>query len=71
MLLGASLVFGYRMDEIMGKHLSVLYTPEDVMSGVPARELKTTLECGRHAVEGWRMHKDGTRFFANIVISDP
>jgi PAS domain S-box-containing protein len=66
---GAERIKGYREDEIIGKHFSIFYTPEDVASGLPARELAEAREHGRTEDEGWRVRKDGSRFWANVVIS--
>jgi PAS domain S-box-containing protein len=67
---GAERIKGYRPDEIIGEHFSRFYTEEDRKSGEPERALKTAREEGRFAKEGWRIRKDGTRFWASIVI-DP
>lgn len=60
---------GYRADEIVGKHFSVFYTPEDVASGKTALELEKAAKEGRFEDEGWRVRKDGSRFWANVVIT--
>jgi len=65
----AELLKGHRPEEVLGKHFSVLYVPEDVASGKPARELEVAKLEGRHEDEGWRIRKDGSRFWANVVIS--
>jgi len=67
---GAQRFKGYAPDEIIGRHFSAFYTPEDRANGVPARALRTALETGKFEDEGWRMRKDGTRFWAHVVI-DP
>ena len=67
---GAERLKGYRPDEIMGQHFSRFYTDEDRERGVPAYALATALGEGRFEAEGWRVRKDGTRFWANVVI-DP
>ena len=66
---GAQRFKQYRADEIIGRHFSVFYTPEDVASGKPARELEVAARDGRIEDEGWRVRKDGTRFWANVVIT--
>src|SRR5262245_5920875 len=66
---GAQAIKGYRPDEIIGKHFSVFYPPEVVPSGLPARELEEAAKTGRFEDEGWRVRKDGTRFWANVVIT--
>jgi PAS domain S-box-containing protein len=65
---GAELIKGYRSDEIIGLHFSRLYPPEDVLSGKPPRELEIAVAEGRLEDEGCRMRKDGTRFWADVVI---
>ena len=65
---GAERINGYRADEIIGQHFSVFYTPADQKDGLPARALATATRDGRFEMEGWRVRKDGTRFWANVVI---
>ena len=67
---GAQRFKGYTPQEIIGQHFSVFYTPEDLATGLPARALKTAAEDGRFEQEGWRVRKDGTRFWTSVVI-DP
>ncbi|WP_114951321.1 hybrid sensor histidine kinase/response regulator [Sphingosinicella terrae] len=67
---GARRFKGYEPEEIIGQHFSRFFTPEDRDSGVPERALRTAVAEGRFESEGWRVRKDGTRFWANIVI-DP
>jgi PAS domain S-box-containing protein len=67
--LGAERFKQYRAEEIMGRHFSVFYPPEDIASGKPARELAVAAREGRIEDEGWRVRKDGTRFWANVVIT--
>jgi len=67
---GAERFKGYCADEIIGQHFSRFYTPEDRKEGVPARALRTALTEGKFEAEGWRMRKDGSRFWASVVI-DP
>jgi PAS domain S-box-containing protein len=66
---GAERIKGWSADEIIGQHFSVLYLLEDVAAGKPARELEIAVEQGRLEDEGWRVRKDGTRFWANVVIT--
>ncbi|MPW22581.1 PAS domain S-box protein [Paraburkholderia sp. CNPSo 3157] len=66
---GAQRIKGYSSDEIIGRHFSVFYTPEDVAAGKPARELDIAAAEGRVEDEGWRVRRDGSRFWANVVIS--
>ena len=65
---GAQRIKGYSPDEIIGEHFSRFYTPEDFDAGVPDRALTTARESGRYEAEGWRLRKDGTRFWASVVI---
>src|SRR5688572_30979659 len=67
---GAERLKGYRPEEIMGQHFSRFYTEEDRERGIPVHALATALAEGRFEAEGWRVRKDGTRFWANVVI-DP
>jgi diguanylate cyclase (GGDEF)-like protein/PAS domain S-box-containing protein len=66
---GAERIKGYKAEEIIGQHFSKFYTPEAIADGHPAKELKAAVEHGRYEEEGWRVRKDGTRFFANVVIT--
>src|SRR6185369_3563851 len=65
---GAERIKGYSPDEIIGEHFSRFYTPEDFDAGVPKRALETARSTGRYEAEGWRVRKDGTRFWASVVI---
>ncbi|HVY89041.1 MAG TPA: ATP-binding protein [Hyphomonadaceae bacterium] len=65
---GAQRIKQYSAAEIIGQHFSRFYTEEDRANGEPARALRTAREEGRFEKEGWRVRKDGTRFWANIVI---
>jgi PAS domain S-box-containing protein len=65
---GATRIKGYAPDEIIGEHFSRFYTPEDFDAGVPTHALETARETGRYEAEGWRVRKDGTRFWASVVI---
>ncbi len=67
---GAQRFKGYTADEIIGQHFSLFYVPEDRASGKPARALNIALHEGKYEEEGWRQRKDGTRFWASVVI-DP
>src|SRR5262245_8556192 len=67
--LGAQRIKGYYPSEIIGKHFSVFYTHEAVESGWPQTELKLATADGRFEDEGWRLRKDGSRFWANVVIT--
>ena len=66
---GAERIKGYKADEIIGKHFSIFYPPEDVAAGKPERELEIAAREGRFEDEGWRVRKDGSRFWANVIIT--
>jgi PAS domain S-box-containing protein len=66
---GAQRAKGYTAAEIIGKHFSIFYTPEDRARQHPEFELAYALKHGRYEEEGWRVRKDGTRFWANVVIT--
>ena len=66
---GAQAIKGYTADEIIGQHFSRFYTPEDVARKWPAHVLESAERWGRFEDEGWRVRKDGTRFWANVVIA--
>ncbi len=68
--LGAERIKGYTADEIVGQHFSRFYTEEDRLENLPNAGLRIAAEEGRYEKEGWRVRKDGTRFYANVVI-DP
>ena len=68
--LGAERIKGYTADEIVGQHFSKFYTDVDRAAGVPARALATAMAEGRYEAEAWRVRKDGTLFWANIIV-DP
>jgi PAS domain S-box-containing protein len=67
--LGAERIKGYRAHEIIGKHFSTFYPAEDVRAGKCDLELEVANRVGRFEDEGWRVRKDGTRFWANVVIT--
>ena len=64
---GAQLIKGYSASEIIGQHFSKFYPPE--AGDFPAHELKVAAAEGRFEDEGWRVRKDGSRFWANVVIT--
>jgi PAS domain S-box-containing protein len=66
---GAERIKGYTADEIVGQHFSTFYLPDDIAAGKPQRELAEAAEHGQCRDEGWRVRKDGTRFWANVVIT--
>src|SRR6266478_2199769 len=68
--IGAQRIKGYTPDEILGQHFSRFYTETDRSNGKPARALKIAQEQGRYEEDGWRVRKDGTFFWASVVI-DP
>ena len=67
--LGAKRIKGYLKEEIIGKHFSVFYPPEDIASGKPEEALRIAAQEGRYEDEGWRVRKDGSRFWANAIIT--
>src|SRR6185436_1849799 len=67
---GAEAIKGYRADEIVGQHFSRFYTEEDRARGEPARALETARREGKYENEAWRVRKDGSLFWASVVI-DP
>ncbi|NYH20284.1 PAS domain-containing hybrid sensor histidine kinase/response regulator [Paraburkholderia bryophila] len=66
---GAARIKGYSRDDIVGRHFSTFYPPEDVAAGKPARELAIARQIGHVEDEGWRVRKDGTTFWANVNIT--
>jgi PAS domain S-box-containing protein len=66
---GAQRAKGYTAEEIIGKHFSIFYTEPDIRRNHPAYELRVALKDGRYEEEGWRVRKDGTEFWANVVIT--
>jgi PAS domain S-box-containing protein len=66
---GAERIKGYKADEIIGRHFSVFYPEEKVAEGFPQHELDVAARGGRFEDEGWRIRKDGSRFWANVVIT--
>lgn len=67
--MGAQAIKGYRAEEIIGRHFSIFYPQESIERGWPAHELKVATAKGRFEDEGWRVRKDGSRFWANVAIS--
>src|SRR6266849_981419 len=66
---GAERIKGYKAHEIVGHHFSAFYPPEDIQNGIPERELETVITEGRFEAEGWRVRKNGTRFWASVIIT--
>jgi PAS domain S-box-containing protein len=65
---GAERIFGFKAAEILGRHGSILFTPDDTLQGVPEREAKYAAETGRAEDSRWHIRKDGSRFWANGVM---
>jgi PAS domain S-box-containing protein len=65
---GAERIKGYKREEIVGSNFAVFYTAEDRAKGMPAKTLKTAAEEGRFEQESWRVRRDGTRFWAHVVV---
>src|SRR5262245_18618969 len=66
---GAERFKGYKAEEIIREHFSKFYPPEALARGLPAHELAVASQVGSYEDEGWRLRKDGTRFWANVVIT--
>jgi PAS domain S-box-containing protein len=66
---GAERIKGYTPDEIIGEHFSKFYTREDAEAGMPQRVLETAQTTGHYEGEGWRVRKDGTRFWSSVVVT--
>ncbi|MGH9746935.1 MAG: PAS domain-containing protein [Candidatus Acidiferrales bacterium] len=67
--LGAEYIHGYRPEEILGRHFSCFYPTDDIASEKPIRELQQALKGGQLEDEGWRVRKDGSRFWADVMIN--
>jgi PAS domain S-box-containing protein len=66
---GAERIKGWREEEVLGRPTSIFYTPEEVAAGEPERELARAERDGRLRTEGWRVRKDGTRFWAEVIFT--
>src|SRR5690348_12015682 len=66
---GAEKIKCYTAKELIGRHFSIFYSAEDVAAGKPQRELDTALREGRVEDEGWRIRRDGSRFWAFVTIT--
>lgn len=66
---GAERLKGYQPEEIVGKHFSRFYSQEEILQDIPGEELEVAAAHGKFSTEGWRLRKDGTRFWANVTIS--
>jgi PAS domain S-box-containing protein len=66
---GAERLHGYQASEVIGHGFSMFFTPEDIEAGMPQRELRTAEAEGRFEDEGWRLRQDGSRFWANVILT--
>lgn len=66
---GAYRIKGYTTSEIIGNHFSIFYSPQEIAQGKPHHELEIAIQQGRYEEEGWRIRKDQSRFWANIIIT--
>jgi PAS domain S-box-containing protein len=66
---GAQRIKGYTATEIVGKHFSIFYPPREIRQGKPEYELRVATDAGCYEEKGWRLRKDGSRFWANVVIT--
>ena len=66
---GAERIKGFKAGEVIGKKFSIFYTPEDIEKGEPQLSLQRALQDGHFETEGWRQRKDGTRYWANVIIT--
>jgi PAS domain S-box-containing protein len=66
---GAQAISGYQAHEAVGKHLSIFYSPADIEINKPERELAVARSAGRNEEEGWRVRKDGTQYWGNVVVT--
>lgn len=66
---GSRRMRGYRADEIIGRNVSIFFTPEEIKAGKPTEELRQATEKGRIETEGWRVKKDGSRFWSHVVLT--
>src|SRR5205814_1587534 len=66
---GAERIKGYKAEEIVGQNFCRFYAPEDLRADKPAQELKEAVSRGKYEEEGWRVRKDGSRFWASVVIT--
>src|SRR5690606_32222210 len=66
---GAQLIKGYTAREVIGQHYRMFFRAEDIAAGLPARELQKALKHGRVEEEGWRLRRDGSAFWGNIIMT--
>jgi PAS domain S-box-containing protein len=67
--LGAERIKGYQRDEVLGRHFSAFYTEEDRKAEIPPKALSIATQTGKYQAEGWRVRKDGSKFWASVVIN--
>ena len=67
--IGIERIKGYKADEIIGKHFSIFYTPQDASAGVPQKAMEIAAREGHYESEGWRVRKDGSKFWSSVVLS--
>src|ERR1700674_630821 len=66
---GAQKITGYQAEEVIGKNFKIFYNEEDKLAGIPDKLLKETIRNGKAVYEGWRIRKDGSRFWGNTIIN--
>src|SRR5512142_3312365 len=66
---GAERIKGYRADEVLGQHFRIFYGPREQQAGHPEHELEMALRHGHYEEDGWRHRKDGSQFWANVVVT--
>ena len=67
--IGVERIKGYKADEVIGKHFSIFYTPHEASAGVPQRAMEIAAREGHYESEGWRVRKDGSKFWSSVVLS--
>jgi len=65
----AERIKGYPADQVLGEHVSIFYTQEEIAIGKPTTELETAIKSGRFEDDGWRVRKDGSQFWANVIVT--
>src|SRR3954471_3776329 len=65
---GSVKIFGYETDEVIGKHFDIIFSEEDVKSGIPKKEIETSVAEGRAVDNRWHVRKDGTKFYAYGLV---
>src|ERR1017187_4080714 len=66
---GAEHIKGYWKEEVLGLDFSAFYPPDEIVAGKPALALQAAAETGRYEEEGWRVRKDGSRYYASVVTT--